>query len=203
MSLLSPLQSEVISLTLSWHNGLCGAQCASSLENRFKSVRGVAQVQTDFDAGRTLLMWKPRVSLDYNQVLLAAQRVGVSMDEARLKMRGTVSHAGQRFFIQSLGDGTRAEIFNLPAPSSTRHVDLSNIRSYMVNPDFQAKLIEAEKGHLLVTVEGALFEPEHPPFKLIVENYRIEYPENQNTDQMQQSNSIQNSSQGVNQRPRK
>lgn len=172
--LASNVQAEIINLTLYWHSGICGAQCARALDNNLQKVRGVSQVQTEFNDGYAILTWKPRLALDYSQILLATQRVGVSMDEVRLKMRGTISHSGQRFFIQSLGDPTKVELFSFQQPSTTRFVDFTNISSFSVNPDLQRKLLDAEKGNQLVTVEGRLFEPEVPPLKLIVDNFSID-----------------------------
>ncbi len=168
-----PLQGEILGVSVMWNPVMCNVDCAKLLEKHFAAIRGVQSIQMDYANGRATLHWKPGFPFSYSSIDLAARQVGPSMDEVRLKARGTITHAGALFYLISSGDNTRIELFNYPAPSSTQYIEYNNIGSYTLNPDMQQQLLAAENSGAIVTAEGRLFEPEVGSLKLIIEHFNV------------------------------
>lgn len=170
---VSYISAEIKTVTISWRNINCPEQCIQHLEKFFYDHPPVATVRMNQGGGNAVLTWKPNQPFEYQPVNYAVRRIGLSANNVRIKLTGTISHFGDRFYITSLGDGTRIELLSAPASSKTDYVEKWSYFTHTLSPGYQNQFLDAQRRHLLVTVEGPLFEPDRPPLKMDVESVEV------------------------------
>ncbi|GAB4234196.1 MAG: hypothetical protein Tsb0021_13450 [Chlamydiales bacterium] len=170
----SSIHADIIDVTIFFRAELCDRDCIRTLERSFRSLPGVRGVQPSPSSGTIKLFWRPRAAFDYRQINLIMQRLGLKLSSLDLTVRGTVTQAGNRFFLDSLGDPTRMELLNRPAPSDTQFVERKNIQTHVVRNPLREQLIEAKAQDALLRIQGTLFAPHRNDNKLIVNTIRVD-----------------------------
>lgn len=171
--LLADLPAEVLWVRLSWNPQHCGRSCQPALERRLKSIEAVSRVTVNFEEGTAQLQWKPNMPYEDRAVRTPIAWVGLGLRDVRIKVRGTISHDSKDVFITSLGDGTKMPVISAAKEDKSRYaVDRSLIATTLDNAT-RDRLIQTEKDHEIVTIDGLIYMPYRPPIRLQLEN--IEY----------------------------
>ena len=166
----SALSSEIEKISFTWDSPQCDARCARQLETRLKALRNVASVDINVSQGKGDVYWKSEQPFDFRKFETELRLFGLRMRDISIKMRGTISHSGDTFYVKSIGDNTKAELLSAPQPSASQYVELHNIYGYRLSRDLQKKYLDAESKHQVVTIEGPLFEPYRGVLRVIVTN---------------------------------
>jgi hypothetical protein len=162
---------------LRWNAALCLDVCIPLLERQLNSITGVANLTIDPRAGAATLEWKPNVSFNYAPINIATRAAGIRVSDARIRVRGTISHDNANVYISSLGDNTRFNLLGPINPIPGHYIVQSNIASHPLPLKMRDELLLAEAKNQMVTVEGPLFEPLRYVLAIVVE--QVQYPEEQ------------------------
>lgn len=177
LCLSNNLMAEIETVRIKWTPSLCRLEsCIKGLEQQFRRVRGVADVEIDQPGGQTILRWRPDVQFTYPAVYTAMAMIGLSVDDIHLRVRGRIVHDAQNVFLISTGDETRFQLFG---PIQAKQLEYNVQYNVIVHPlpdDIRARLLEAEKTRKNVLIEGPLLMPERSPpdpLQLIVERLDV------------------------------
>lgn len=170
-----PLHAEVLEVFVSWNSFSCRERCAELLRERFEKMPQVESVAMNASAGNARLKWNPLSPFSYQVVKAQLQRVGVGLNELRVRVRGRGVQSGKGVALVSLGDSTR---FTLISPLRTRpekYVARPDGSKLDLSPSLQDKVLIAAQEDKAIVVEGPLYQPHRsPPLYLIVSRLQIE-----------------------------
>jgi hypothetical protein len=170
----SSLKAEIESITIKWTALECQQSCIAGLEKQFRNINGVADVIMNQPAGMATLRWKPDVVLTFPPINTAMSMIGLSINDLRVKVRGTISHDARTVTINSLGDNTRFLLMSPVTPKRYEMVEEFNPETHILTPSQRDQFLQAQDADQVAIVEGPLFEPERsPPLKLIVANVKF------------------------------
>lgn len=171
-------KAEISWVTVSWTPGLCTSVCQQTLARRFGSLAGVADVSINPKLGTAKLYWKPNQPFDYSMLRGPASWVGIGIQDIHVKVRGTIKHNGNTFYLESVGDRTRFALLGPQSQDPTRMtMNNANPASYPINRELRDRLLQAENNSELLSIEGPLFMYWRPPTTLIIQ--KILYPKEQ------------------------
>jgi hypothetical protein len=165
--------AEIQSVRLKWNPMPCNAICNQNLRNQLESIPGVVNVSYNPGFGEAVLDWKPKARFNFAPINNAMRMVGPSLLALNLKVTGTISHEGSSIYIESIGDGTRFKLLGALIRDYTRYIMDASEFTHPLSEEQYRKLIDAEQHHHLVTIEGALFEPESFLLRIVIENMNI------------------------------
>lgn len=184
-----PLMAEVQSVKIKWTPSLCRLDsCIKGLENQFRRIKGVSDVQMDQQNGQAVLQWRSDVQFSYPPVYQAMAMIGLSVDDFRIRVRGRVIQTGSDFYLVSIGDETRFKLFgpiqtqplqqtpetNWPSqPKPFLQSAEYNVLAHPLTLDLQDRLKKAQGDKRVVTIDGPLLMPERSPpdpLSLIIEH---------------------------------
>ncbi len=176
--IFSGLCAEVAQIALRWDAKACKEQCAARLEKALKSIPSTAEVQTDTSAGQAIIRWKPRSRFYFQDINAAFRNAGITHFEAHMIVRGTISHAGKKFTLDSIGDNTAFELYSpLKTPPKNPLIGPSPDQ-LSLDPEAQKHLLSYEAGSHVVTITGTLLQPERsPPNRLIIQSIQGGVPD--------------------------
>lgn len=170
--------AEVEEVSIRWRNNNCTDTCHALLEKQFKSMSGALDAKVDGKGGIATMRWKPRMKFRYSDINLAIRMVGVPLLDIQIKARGTITHSGKRFTLESIGDDTNFILLSPLEVKPNRMAVPQNVDSYSISPETQKKLLDSELGFYVVSVSGVLLMPERsPPYYLIIEKIEGGAPE--------------------------
>lgn len=170
----SHLQGEIQDVTVMWRSALCDYRCVDALHKNFRQIRGVGSIAIDPPAGKAHLTYIPGAKFEFQPINYAMRRIGISLRDIRIRIRGTISHTGDTFFINSLGDTTRFALIGFPEASRQRYVVPFSRYNRPLEGDVKRVLAMAAAEHRLVTIEGPIFEPYGTDMILVVEKYDLQ-----------------------------
>jgi hypothetical protein len=172
------LYAEIESITIKWTPLLCQQSCIAGLERQFRNINGVADVEMNQSAGQAVLRWKPDVQLTFVPINNAMQMIGLSINDLRVKVRGSISHDARTVTLNSLGDNTRFLMMSVVTPKTIEMSEQFNPQTHILSPAQRDEFLEAQSADQVAVVEGPIFEPERsPPLKIIVEKVKFLKPE--------------------------
>jgi hypothetical protein len=162
-SQINLLQGEIESVEIFWRHGACQYNCTKLLEERLREAPQIESVTTSTTSNMASLKWKKNERFDYRLVKRPFQRVGVGIDNIRLKVKGTISPSQNRIVLVSLEDNTNFDLVSIDKQGS-------HASKLTIDPKFKQSFLDYAKNHTTVTVEGALYQPHRsPPLYLLVE----------------------------------
>ena len=168
------LQAEIESITIKWTPLLCQQSCIAGLEKQFRNINGVADVVMNQPAGMATLRWKPDVALTFPPINTAMSMIGLSINDLRVKVRGTISHDAKTVTLNSLGDNTRFLLMSPVTPKRFEMAEEFNPATHILSPSQRDQFLQAQDADQVAIVEGPIFEPERsPPLKLVVGNVKF------------------------------
>jgi len=172
---VAELKADIQKVTITWTQGLCVDNCPKNLEVQLRKVPGVSDIQINGLSARADISWKPNMYFSYKAVEAAMSMIGLSINDIRVKVRGSLTHDDVVVWLVSTGDGTRFMLLSPMQTSLTQYSEFYNVESHKLNPDMRDRLLQAELNDAVVTIEGPLFSPERsPPLTLIIEKLQVE-----------------------------
>jgi hypothetical protein len=173
------LQAEVEFIEIRWNAFKCLDICTPLIEKNLNAIRDVHNVKINARAGVATMGWSPNYPFSYEPFRLASSAAGIHIDDMRIRVRGTISHDVDNFYLVSSGDDAR---FLLLGPISTvpgRYIPKYNIASYPLTGDVKEQLLEAEQNRFTVVISGPLYLPSRYPRTLIAAQIKINVKESQ------------------------
>jgi hypothetical protein len=167
--------AEIEKVTISWVPGLCKTTCIAGLEIKLREITQVADLKITPDQGQAELRWKPYTPFTVRPIFAAMSFLGLSINEIRLRVRGTLQHDSIIVTITSMGDDTKFVLLSPVTPYSHEQAPQYSIFSRGLALDTREKLLDAEAQNLVATIEGPLFFPERsPPYQLVIERMKFD-----------------------------
>lgn len=154
------LNAEISKVSVKWLNpSICQDGCVNDMAKQFGVMNGAAEVIINQGAGQVDIRWKPRTVFSYYQLNTAMRMVGPSINTITVSVRGTVSHSGNNFSLESLGDNTRFNLLGPVDPKMNQYTVTHNTDNRPISEDVRKKLLDAEKYFEVVEIEGPLLDP--------------------------------------------
>lgn len=152
--------AEIEYIRVKWLPVACQASCIADIARQFLSISSLAEVVVNEQQGQATLRWKPRVPFSYNYINSAMRLVGPTVQDVRMRVRGTITVTPTAVILQSLGDETQFILLSPTPGSLTQYVPQNNIDAHRLAPDVRQKFIDGQRDSTVVVVEGPLFEPQ-------------------------------------------
>jgi hypothetical protein len=190
MGALLPIQAEIQTVTLRWVAANCNPHCNQLLAQQFHRIPGVASINMNSTAGQMDVRWRPNFPLNFQQINVAFSNVGPSIQDFRVRVRGTVEMNGTQIFLRSIGDNTLFQLLGLPQAQPNQFVQVNsyNPMNFPLNPGMRQQLLQAGSEHRVTVIEGPILAPERsPPWMLIIQNLQfVQTPQEAALQQQQQ-----------------
>lgn len=148
--------AEVQKVIVHWRGATCDASCVAMLTQRFQQTPGVASVTVYPAAQMADLAWNPLYPFQYSMLKLAAQTVGVGMDNINVRVRGVLRFQNNQFWIVSLGDNTPFALFGpgVAQPNVISHY--FSVASHPLSAELQQVLAAGVQQQRVAIIEGPL-----------------------------------------------
>lgn len=170
---ISSISAEIQRVTVHYTAMVCTEQCIVLLNSYLRQLPGVSNVMFNEGAGTASIAWKPNYPFEFQPVNYAVRRIGLQVDVMYVKFRGTIQVVGDHYYLVSLGDGTKMELLSSPVTTKLGRPEQFSYFTHTLNDHYKKLFREAQARHLLVTVEGPLFEPDRPPLRIDVQTVDI------------------------------
>jgi hypothetical protein len=154
------LNAEISKVTVKWLNPIiCQEGCVNEMTKQFGTMNGAAEVIINQGGGQVDIRWKPRTIFSFAPLNTAMRLVGPSINAVNVSVRGTVSHSGNTFTLDSLGDNTKFILLGPVNPNMKQYTVVHNTDNRPLPDDVKTKLLEAEKNFEIVQIDGPLLDP--------------------------------------------
>lgn len=176
--LFSSLQAEIEKVTIRWTALLCKGACPRLLEKEFRKINGVKEIAIDQGGGQLTLTWKEKIPFQYTSVNTAMHMVGLSIRDIRIRVKGSIKHTGDNFYIVSEGDNTRFDLLNPVIPNPGGQAAEFNASARKLTPALRQQLLQGEVEKQIATIEGPVFMPERMtvPTQIIIDQLSFNSP---------------------------
>ncbi len=170
------LQAEIEQITIHWNALKCLNTCVPLIERSLQSVQHVSNIQIDSQTGTAIMAWDSNYPFSYEPFKTASATVGIRFNEISLRVKGTIHHETDQFYLTSSKDGSRflltAPMLQQPGHSTPRF----NTSIRPLAGEAKNQLLEAEKNQLIVEISGPLFLARNNPLILIAEHIKLYVP---------------------------
>jgi len=170
------LNAEIEMITLEWDNVLCQNSCSHLMEKELSKVKDVTNVSVSQQNGIATMQWKAEKRFSFPAIDSAIKKVGLHMKAIRVKVRGTITEQNKKFYITSIGDGTRFNLLGAATDNATKNRYVIQQSRYNRPLTEQQKdlLMEAIEKRQIVIIEGPIYQPyQFPPLDLVVGSIKI------------------------------
>ncbi|QLH36935.1 MAG: hypothetical protein HWD61_12995 [Parachlamydiaceae bacterium] len=168
------MHAEIELVTIKWTAGLCQASCIRGLEQQFRRIQGVTNVKINGDQAQADLAWSPNAPFSFRAIEGAMAFIGLSMNDLRVTVRGTVRHDERSVILTSTGDLSQFVLMSPPPMSFNMYVEVNSPLNRELTPQVRSILLAAEQNQQTVVISGPLFHPEtSPPLFLTVESVNV------------------------------
>lgn len=167
------LLAEVQEVQVKWNAFKCIGPCVDSINQHLKAISNVSDVQINGQGGTAAMKWSPTFPFSYEPFRYAfAAAGGVTINEMRVRVNGTITHDSEHFFLHSTGDNGTFQLIGPIQAQPGRYIP-KNLASHPLMSETKDKLLAAEMNRLTVTVSGPLYLPSHWPNVLIAEQIKV------------------------------
>lgn len=178
-----PLYSEVLEVFVSWNNSGCKERCAELLHERFEKMPQVESVTMNPSAGNARLKWNPTSPFSYQVIKNQLQRVGVGLNELRVRVRGRGVPSGKGVSLISLGDNTRFTLISHLRNRPEKYISRPDGSKLDLSSNLQEKILNAAQEDKAIVIEGPIYQPHRsPPLYLVVSRLQIEKKKGQKNE---------------------
>ena len=151
--------AEVEEVFIGWNAFKCQNNCLELIETNFSKIEDKTQLKINAAAGQAEMQWNPNKPFSYEPFRSAAAAVGITIREMRLRVKGTIEHDLDSFYLISTTDHTR---FKLIAPIQTesgRYTPRYNLSNHYFSNEEKKHLLNLENQQKTVIVSGLLYLP--------------------------------------------
>ena len=167
LSCANLLQGEILSVDVFWAHGSCRDSCTKILETQLRQTKEIESVSTSTTSNMASITWKKTEPFTYKALKLPFQRVGVGIDNIRVKVKGTLSPSKDRIVLVSSENKTTFDLVSLNKAKGTPAL-------LSLDPQFRATFLEYAEKRTPVIIEGALYQAHRsPPLYLLVEKVTV------------------------------
>lgn len=173
------LNAEIEQITLEWDNVLCKDDCAARMQKELSKVSEISNVAVSQSNGMATMQWKAEKRFSFPTIDKAIKKIGLHVQALRVKVRGTITEQNRKFYITSIGDGTKFNLLGAASdnPTKNRYVVQQSRYNRPLSQEQKAILMEAIKKELVVVIEGPIYQPyQFPPLDLIIGSINIAKP---------------------------
>lgn len=167
------LVAEVEMIEIKWNAFKCIGPCSSLIQQNLNAIRTVSNVQIDAPSGTAVMGWDPNYPFSYEPFRFAAGAVGIKIDEMRIRVRGTITHDADNFYLISNGDGARFLLLGPIVTQPGRYIPRYSIYTHPLTGYVKDELLQAERHLLTVLISGPLYLPSYWPRVLIAAQVKI------------------------------
>lgn len=171
---VASLKAEIEEIVMSWNALLCLNYCIPALQNQLSYIENLSDLQINSRAGTAVMRWKPNYPFSYEPFNLASRTIGIRISDFRVKVRGTIKHQQDNFYLVSIGDNSTFLLIGPIRAEPGRYIIKSNIASHPLSPDLRRQLQISSAKQEVVEIEGPLFEPQR--FWLVLEVEQLKIP---------------------------
>ncbi len=154
------LTAEIEYVVVKWLPVACLGSCVQTIARQFQAVPGAAEIVVNQQQGQATIRWKPRVPFSYDYINSAMRLVGPTVQDVRIKVRGTIRSSASAVVLQSLGDETQFVLLGPTSGNINQFIPQNNIDSHVLSPQTRQNFLDGERDSTVVVVEGPLFEPQ-------------------------------------------
>jgi hypothetical protein len=167
------LQAEIEEIMIRWNAATCLETCIPLLRKSLAAITSVNNLQMNGRSGTAVMGWSPNQPFSYEPFRLASSAAGVRILDMRLRVRGTIAHDIDNFYLVSIGDNARFLLIGPIQANGANYVPYYNLLTHPLTGPVIAKLLEAERNQQTVSISGPLFLPTHYPRTLIAEQIKF------------------------------
>lgn len=155
------LKAEIELVRVKWAQGLCLKPCEEGMRRRLNNTPQIAEAIVPPGASEAQIRWKPTAPFSYPILNTIIKGAGVHIDQVFIKVKGIIVHDHNNVHLIATENGTRFTLLSPIAVSSSpsQGAARQNVDSYKLRPPQSDKLLDAEKNHQVVTIQGTLFAP--------------------------------------------
>lgn len=168
------LKAEVEEIVMKWNALECLNVCIPTLTEQLQFIPNIDNLQINARAGTAVMRWKPNYFFSYEPFNLATRTVGIRIADFRMRVRGTINHQYDNYYLVSLGDNTSFLLLGPLRAEPGRYTIQHNIANHPLSPELRRKLLTAANNNLVVEIEGPLFEPLRYLLMLVVEQIKFD-----------------------------
>lgn len=170
----SAIYAQVEKVTITWRGILCEKICMSQLEGQFRRIPGVENVT--MYTGQADLKWRANFPFAFSPINTAMELLGITINDIRVTVRGTLQHRNDQVTLISSGDYTRFELLNPVKPQYGQAPQYNTAARSITRPLLQ-ELIDGEVQGKIAIIDGPLLFPERsPPLTLVVDRLTFSNP---------------------------
>lgn len=167
------LQAEVEEIVIRWNASTCLETCIPLLGKSLAAIASVNNLQMNGRSGTAVMGWNPNQPFSYEPFRLASSAAGVRILDMRVRVRGTIAHDSDNFYLVSIGDNARFLLIGPIQANGSNYVPYYNLLTHPLTGPVVAKLLEAERNQQTVSISGPLFLPTHYPRTLVAEQIKF------------------------------
>lgn len=167
------IYAEVEQIQMSWNSLACLDVCVPLLSRNLNAIKHANNVEINGFKGTAVLGWNPNYPFSYEPFRAAFAATGILIRDMRIRVRGTIAHDVNNFYLISNGDDARFLLIGPLLPEAGRYVPKYNLVSYPLSPAMKEEFLNAEQNQYTVIISGPLFLPEKYPRTLICEQVKI------------------------------
>lgn len=163
---------EIETVEVKWNAIKCMNICTPLIERNLIDIGTISNLQINERSGVAVMGWDPNQPFSFEPFRYAFSASGIRISDIRLRVRGTIAHDSDNFYLVSIGDGTRFTLVGPLYPERGRYIPL-NVASHPLLPKVKDQLLEAENNRFTVVISGPLYSPNYPPNILVAEEIKI------------------------------
>ena len=176
---VNSLQAEVEQIEIRWNAFKCLDTCVPLIQRNLLAIKHVTNLQINARSGTAVMGWNPNYPFTYEPFRLASSAAGIHIDDVRIRVRGTIAHDGDNFYLVSDGDDARFLLIGPLRPESGRYIPNYSLATRPLSGTVKEQLLEAEKNQFTVVISGPLYLPRRYPRTLITEQIKVNVKESQ------------------------
>ncbi len=174
------LKAEILEIAISWNALLCLNVCVPTLQQELSYIPNVSDIQINSRSGNAVMRWKPNYPFSYEPFNLATRTVGIRISDFRIRVRGTIRHQQDNFYLVSEGDNTQFLLIGPILAEPGRYIIKHNIATHPLSIDLRRQLQIISANQNIVEIEGPLFEPSRYWLVLEVEQLKVSEEDSMN-----------------------
>jgi hypothetical protein len=151
--------AEIEHITVRWKAAQCLAPCVRNVVQQLSRLGGTAEVVANQPQGQADIRWRPYVPFSVNYLTIAMGLAGPTIEDIRVRVRGTIISTPSAIILQSMGDNTQFVLLSPLQGDPRFYIPQNAIQSYVLAPEVRAQFLDAQRAGAIVTIEGPLFKP--------------------------------------------
>ncbi len=169
---ISMLQGEIEEIIIKWNPFICLDTCIPRLASSLQEIPEIANLKIDSKVGVAIMTWDPMRPYSYEPIRRALANAGATLLDMRMRIKGTVYHEGESFYLDANGNNTRFLLVGPLRVDPYNYVPRYSLAAHELTLDMKSRLLTIEKSGELILIAGPLYLPAQYPQILIIEDIK-------------------------------